>query len=204
VNEETQKSGVVAEDPLTLYIKNLLHESKQGKILLLAAKIDEMLAEILKGFFKEHRKSGDDIKLFGAMGPLGSFAIRTEMAYRVGLISNETAGCFDILRKIRNDCAHGLEPFAFENEKNAQQFERFKKLSFTVAGMGKQFELFEHLGLGQDRSKKVVQFLVIAMNHMLLLQGTLNKLRRVADSILDLENEKFLVPALTKILMKSQ
>jgi hypothetical protein len=95
-----------------------------------------------------------------------------------------------------------LGPFALEHGKHAEKFGRFKKLSYTIAGNGKLFEIFEGFGLGQDPSTKELGFLMITLNHMLLLQGTLNKTRRVADGFLNFENDNFSVPPLTKILRK--
>jgi hypothetical protein len=55
-------------------------ESQRGKILILAAHVDDVLAQMLKRFLKPPRKKEE--KLFSVMGPLGSFAARIEMAYR--------------------------------------------------------------------------------------------------------------------------
>lgn len=107
---KAQESIQKVEDSLSIYFKAFKDESDRGKLLLMASKIDDLLYQLLVDFFKEKRKKDGDDRLFGPMGPLGSFASRIEMAYRVGLISKVTADCLDILRDMRNDCAHGLHP----------------------------------------------------------------------------------------------
>lgn len=176
-----------SEDSLLMYFKAFTGESDRGKLLLMTAKIDELLYDLLVNFFKVPRKRKEADRLFGPMGPLGSFASRIEMAYRVGLLSEPTANCLDILREIRNDCAHGLERFSLEDVKYSAKFDQFKKLSYTVSGMPKFFELVKRVNDAHDPKSREPIILMLAMIHMLLLQSTRVNLRRVPDNFSDLE-----------------
>jgi len=130
---KTEKKGAESEDTLLIYFQALKQESERGKIILLASKIDELLCEVIKCFLKPHRGTKrDEDKLFRTMGPLSTFSSHIEVAYRLGLISRTTADCFDILRAIRNDCAHGLRAFSLQDGVSAQKYERFKKLSYKL------------------------------------------------------------------------
>jgi hypothetical protein len=204
MEKHAEKSRTESKDAVSVYFRALRQESERGKILLLAGKLDELLCQLLQAFFKPHRGKKDDDKLFMPMGPLGSFSSHIEMAYRVGLISKATADCFDILRQIRNDCAHGIEPFSMEHGKHSQQFEKFKTLSFTLSGMGKFLELVERVSVAQDPTSKEVVFLILVMVHILLLQSTLTHLQGVADNFCNLETVNFLPSELSHILKKPQ
>lgn len=66
-------------------------ESVRGTILVLTARIDDLLMHLIKRFIKTEREEGADSQLFKGFGPLGTFRSRTEIAYRLGLISKSDA-----------------------------------------------------------------------------------------------------------------
>jgi DNA-binding MltR family transcriptional regulator len=106
----------------------LSEESMRGKILILTALIDNLLLEILKRLFKPARRKADD-ELFRPLGPLDPFSSRIAMAYRLGLICGSDADALDLLRKLRNDCAHTTRQFSLEAEPHLGQFVEFTKLT---------------------------------------------------------------------------
>jgi len=142
-NEEERKKAQRVRE----FFDALKTESQRGKILILAAHVDEVLGEMLRRFAKVPRKDQD--WLFSGMGPLGSFAARIELAYRVGLISKDAADCYDILRGIRNRCAHRLEAFSFAKQ-DGKAFNDFKTLSYKMSGISRLLELVEAIGLRTD------------------------------------------------------
>jgi|ERR1035438_1048847 hypothetical protein len=143
-------------------------ESERGRLLLLSAHIDEVLCKILKTFLKPPRKARDD-KLFNVMGPLSTFASRIEMAYRLGLISRDAADCYDILRNIRNECAHKIQPYSFDTS-GKQAFTDFKKLSYRISGIS---DTLEYCGLIGDRTSEN-GFMLLVMIHVSVLEAHLN------------------------------
>jgi hypothetical protein len=176
-------------DAVSLYFETLKSESERGKIILLASKIDELLSELLKNFFKPKRgEKKDPDKLFRDMGPLSSFSARIEMAYRMGLISKVSADCFDILRSIRNDCAHSMKPFTYWKGKHGEKFQNFKDLSYTISGMRKFLELVERIEIADGNPSKDGLFFMLTIVHILSLQSTLRNLAMVGDSFISLEN----------------
>lgn len=176
-------------DAVSLYFETLKSESERGKIILLASKIDELLSQLLEQFFKPQRgNKKDKDKLFRDMGPLSSFSARIEMAYRVGLITKITADCFDILREIRNDCAHTMEAFTYWKGKHGQKFENFKQLSFTISGMRNFMELLEKIEIAGGRLTTDGLFNLLTIIHMLQLESTLKKVAMVGDNFINLEH----------------
>lgn len=153
-------------------------ESQRGKIILLAAHVDEVLCRMLKAFLKSPRKAKDD-KLFNVMGPLSTFAGRIEMAYRLGLISRDAADCYDILRNIRNDCAHKMQPYSFD-QCGKQAFMHFKSLSYRMSGISNILEHIERIG---DKTSEDV-FIMLLMIHAAFLEAHLIRIKESPDNFL--------------------
>jgi DNA-binding MltR family transcriptional regulator len=102
----------------------------------LAAEVDRLLLELIKRFIKEERKKDGDERLFGGFGPLQSFGVRIEIAYRLGLISKEDADGMDMMRKLRNHCAHTIQEFSLEAEPFKSQFLHFMELTSKRDNLG--------------------------------------------------------------------
>src|SRR4030095_2756681 len=105
-------------------------ESHRAKIILFATQIDETLKDLLTKFLKPRRaKKERDDEMFRAFAPLSTFAGRISMAYRLGLISQDDAEAFDILRDIRNDCAHKIFEFSLTTPPHSDHLQRFTTLT---------------------------------------------------------------------------
>lgn len=105
-------------------------ESVRSKVILFATQIDECLKALLRKQFKPMRaKREKDDELFRTFAPLGSFAARIATAYRLGLVSRAEADAFDVLREIRNDCAHKIVAFRFEDSPYKEGIARFVELT---------------------------------------------------------------------------
>ena len=102
-------------------------ESPRAKIILFATQIDEMLQELLIKFLKPPRRAKRETEdeLLGKFKPLSSFNARIALAFRVGLISKDDAEAFDILRDIRNDCAHKIFEFSLSKPPHSDLLRRF-------------------------------------------------------------------------------
>ena len=81
-------------------------ESDRGMVLIACSFVDELLHQILKGFFVEERSSA--LLLEGERAPLGSLTARTQAAYALGLIYSREKAEVDALRRIRNRFAHSV------------------------------------------------------------------------------------------------
>jgi hypothetical protein len=105
-------------------------ESQRAKIILFATQIDEALKELLIKFLKPRRaKRETEDELLGKFKPLSSFNARIALAYRVGLMSKDDAEAFDILRDIRNDCAHKIFEFSLSKSPHSDHLKRFTSLT---------------------------------------------------------------------------
>jgi len=93
------------------FIRALSGESDRGAIILGATMIDDRL-------WHELRKRAASLEA----PPTGyqrrmdkSFASRIELANEVGLVARATADMIDVIREMRNACAHGREKLAFRS-----------------------------------------------------------------------------------------
>jgi hypothetical protein len=92
--------------------KSLGSETDRGCALMAAAYIDSLLGKLLEAYLIEDAALVP--ALFGAYGPLGTFASRTDLAYGLGLINKQTRKQITHIRKIRVEFAHTYEPITFE------------------------------------------------------------------------------------------
>jgi hypothetical protein len=153
----------------------LLGESSRGQILILAAHIDCLLESLIACFLKPPRIKDDD-ELFRPMAPLDSFSARISMAFRLGLISAEDAAAFDILRKVRNDCAHAVVSFSPFAEPSLSRLRRFVELT-------RQNEMRSATLERMCRSKQVDEYAYQAcICHIGCLEATLLARKKVGDS----------------------
>ena len=80
----------------------LTRESDRGCVLVAAAMLDELLADLFRKFLRP----GTADELLKQGSPLGFFSSRIQMAYAMGIINKEARDDLEIIRRIRNDAAH--------------------------------------------------------------------------------------------------
>ena len=80
-------------------------ESNRSQAVIIGAELEHALLEILQKHLLPHSKKDDS--LFEPNGPLGSFAARIDIAHRLGLIPEDWHHDLHLIRKIRNEFAHG-------------------------------------------------------------------------------------------------
>ena len=92
------------------FAEDLLAErSARPLIIIGAAKIEQLLFEMLNTFLLPKRIRGkeQDELLIGDT-PLATFSARIKICHRLGLIDEKLCGTLELLRKIRNQCAHSV------------------------------------------------------------------------------------------------
>ncbi|MCK4326502.1 hypothetical protein KAW55_07095 [bacterium] len=104
-----------------IYSLNIVLEFLKGTdrsaAILLGAELDNLLLKILKKhFIPKKRTTTNDIDLFAPSGPLGGFAARIEIAFRIGLINEIVFHDLHLLRRIRNRFAHGTHGITFNSQ----------------------------------------------------------------------------------------
>jgi len=96
-------------DRVNSVIEELAAAGDRAAVIVAAALLDELLAEALRRFLLPESGDLDHDSLLGRDRPLSSFSSRIVGARRMGLISSEFAASLDLVRRIRNDCAHWSE-----------------------------------------------------------------------------------------------
>lgn len=97
------------------FLKELQGESDRGAALVGAALIDDQLDRLLRAHLIEGKVA--DSLLDGGNAPLGTFSTRLKLAYSLGLLSKLEYDEGDLIRRIRNEFAHGLHGLTFQKDK---------------------------------------------------------------------------------------
>jgi hypothetical protein len=87
-----------------------------------ATYLEDRLSFTIKSRFVKLPESGDTSKhlteaaLFQGYGPLASFYAKIDIGFALGLYDNARRIDLHLIRSIRNDFAHAIEPMTFLNE----------------------------------------------------------------------------------------
>lgn len=103
------------------FLNEFQAETDRGAAMVGAALLDQKLADTLRSFFVAG-KSADQL-LDGGSAPLGTFSARIKSAHALGLIDDfEMTEC-NLVRKIRNEFAHGIHGTSYADIKIANMCE---------------------------------------------------------------------------------
>lgn len=93
-----------------------LKEIRTGSDRIAGIVTPAFLDDLLTTSLSDHLHRDNDIfkKLFKPDGPLGAFGAKIDMAFLVGIISDEAREDFHRIRKIRNEFAHKIELDTFD------------------------------------------------------------------------------------------
>jgi len=97
------------------YLDELKRESDRGLVLVGTSFIDEKLKLTLISFCIDSKSTNRLINEFNS--PLGTFSSRVDACLALGLIDEFEHHEISILRKIRNELAHGLHGMTYEDVK---------------------------------------------------------------------------------------
>ena len=92
------------------FAEDLLAERNARPLIIIgAAKIEQLLLEMLATFLLPKRvKAKEQDELLEGDTPLGTFSARIKICHRLGLIDQKLCTTLELLRKIRNLCAHSI------------------------------------------------------------------------------------------------
>jgi hypothetical protein len=111
-------NGCGNQDLFSIF-RQLANESDRGAVIVSAALLDDALLNMLKQRLCPSLEREDE--LFERIyAPLGTFAAKIDLAYRVGLINAEFRRILHLMRKLRNDFAHSVHNVDF-NEPAVQR-----------------------------------------------------------------------------------
>lgn len=103
---------VASYQDITRFVEELGSESDRGLPLIAAAFIDDRLAETLRAFFRPIRSATKLLDL--GTSPLASFSARSDACHALGLIDGFEHNEIVLIRKIRNEFAHGKHVISFQ------------------------------------------------------------------------------------------
>jgi hypothetical protein len=86
------------------FVIELGNESDRGAVVIGAARLDELLSQLLAAVLQPSPTAQD--ALLGTDRPLGTFSARIDACYRLSLIDAEFANALHCARRIRNAFAH--------------------------------------------------------------------------------------------------
>ena len=98
-----------------VFNKTIAEESDRAKVILVAAWIDHLLEVKLKNEFSKGNAKARK-KLFNQSGTFASFSAKLNTVFCAGWIDTDVYHDVQIIREIRNDCAHTIEPISLNDE----------------------------------------------------------------------------------------
>lgn len=130
-----------------LWEKEFLSGNDRATVIVVAARLDAILGEVLENFLLPARTNkGREDPLLSRMRPLSSFSARIYIARRLGLINEPFEEALHIVRELRNTMAH--EPFTkifLDEQPHKEQvrklygcFEENDIVKFSWETMGKE------------------------------------------------------------------
>lgn len=88
------------------FVHQFKEETDRAAVILGTSKLDFLLSQLINHFLVSNYNKSDD--LFDGDGPLSTFSAKINLAFRLGLIDAQFARALHVVRRIRNDFAHGV------------------------------------------------------------------------------------------------
>lgn len=94
--------------------KSLKDETDRALVVIVGSMIEDFLAQTLKACMRNPANHRERAELWGTQGLLGTFSAKIKMAYALSIIDGGLRDRLDILREMRNACAHSQMPIDFK------------------------------------------------------------------------------------------
>ena len=104
---------------------SLKDESDRAKIILAASWADYYLQVKFEKEYSKGNKKARKI-IFSANGPFASFSSKLNIAFCAGWIDSDVYHDIQIIRRLRNECAHTINKISLSEEKYRTEIEKFK------------------------------------------------------------------------------
>lgn len=101
-------------DSAHIYATSLWSENDRGVIILSGSAIEELLEREIRKLMPQ-LNSDERSYLFDFNGPIGTFSSKIRMANALGIISRQIYRKIDLIREMRNSCAHSRQPLTFQS-----------------------------------------------------------------------------------------
>ncbi len=130
------------------FFSEFLKESQRSAIILLAAKMDDLLYQVIKKSFLPSLKKVDE--LLENDGALSTFNAKINLSYRCAYIDEEMARALHFIRKIRNSFAHDIKkcdldltPYLSYIREIREYFKEFPEFEEYITNFKKAFSIAE-------------------------------------------------------------
>jgi|KBSSwiStaDraftv2_1062776.scaffolds.fasta_scaffold40801_4 hypothetical protein len=100
-------------------IDEIERQTDRGAAIIGAAYLEERLTEAIRSRFVPGNNIETD--LLGFSGAVGTFSAKIDLAFLLGLIGPQAYRDLHLIRRIRNDFAHVMEPLTFAAPKVANR-----------------------------------------------------------------------------------
>jgi hypothetical protein len=101
------------DDNFRAVLDSLKGESDRAAVIIAGSLLEDELGKLI-GKVMRQLAADDRQRLFGFDGPVGTFSNRILLAYALRLIDSNDRRQLDLLREMRNACAHSRVPLTFE------------------------------------------------------------------------------------------
>jgi hypothetical protein len=141
----------------TEFVQEFQNESDRAAVIIGAAKLDYLLAQILAKYLLPSTAKSDE--LLEGDSPLSTFSAKIALTYRLGLIDAKLSRALNLIRRLRNSFAHEVSGCSLESGPHRDRireivspfsrepvFEDFREV-FIAKKTGAAADLFALLGL---------------------------------------------------------
>jgi DNA-binding MltR family transcriptional regulator len=163
-----------SQEDISTFLKELNTQTDRGAAVIAAAVLDDLLQIFISERFIEIGSDRHDALFKKTGAPLSTFSSRIEIAYAIGLISNEMRLAFHLIRDVRNAFAHRIEQITFDY--------------LTVADMIKTLAI--PLGVNQAKSNRA-QYLELFNMLAMVIYGCLRMSNLRIKTIMQTHNQEF-------------
>lgn len=89
-------------------------ESDRAAAIVMVTHVEEDLTDELRSHLRSDLAPSEEAEIFHGEGLLATFSAKIKMGYALGLFGPETRDDLNILREVRNACAHSKRPISFD------------------------------------------------------------------------------------------
>lgn len=114
--------------------EELKEQTDRGAAIIAVALLDELLAKAIVGRLLVPNRTKK--ALFGAYKPLSTFSAKIDLAFALGLIHENAHRDLTLMREIRNEFAHSIDPVHFNDERIAKKCKRLLLEEKALAAIG--------------------------------------------------------------------
>jgi DNA-binding MltR family transcriptional regulator len=173
--EDLSDNEIVNWNLFRKFIKEFENESDRAAVILIVAKIDLLLYQILQHYFIDIPASKDE--LLDGDSPLGTLSAKINISYRLGLIDATFTKALHLIRKIRNDFAHEVSGSSLQSSPHQ---DRVKELTKPFQSL-EFYKFFKETFL-QNENNASINFRTVTSIIISSLEAELNSIQTIEST----------------------